>query len=59
MLLISCPIPKERSRAYHIGSAYSYIKTQDIVNMARKFCSENNIELSDVTSFIGNKLGLF
>lgn len=35
------------------------IKTQDIVNMAKKFCSENNIELSDVTSFIGNKLGLF
>lgn len=35
------------------------ITNSDIINMAKKFCSENDIELSDVTSFLGNKLGLF
>lgn len=35
------------------------IKTSDILNMAKSFCSDNNIELSDVTSFLGKKLGLF
>ena len=35
------------------------IKTDDIINAAKKFCSENNIELSDVTGYIGSKLGLY
>ena len=37
----------------------SNIKSSDIIDMAKKFCSENNIKLSDVTSFLGKKLGLF
>ena len=35
------------------------ITSSDIIDMVKKFCSENNIELSDVTSFLGKKLGLF
>lgn len=35
------------------------IKTEDIINAAKKFCSENNIELSEVTGYLGSKLGLY